>query len=112
MPCRANHSAREQGYIRVFDAIVSEETVLRDLYAPLMQRLSAAGGTLAKLSFTVSRVVDVDAWAAEGEKLFDKRVNHTTHMVGWHKVGQSHRRQCSLISCLTLDITDKKRYLR
>jgi hypothetical protein len=38
-----------------------------------MQRLSAAGGTLAKLSFTVSRVVDVDAWAAEGEKLFDKR---------------------------------------
>jgi ABC-type lipoprotein export system ATPase subunit len=66
-------AAREQGYIRVFDAIVSEETVLRDLYAPLMQRLSAAGGTLAKLSFTVSRVVDVDAWAAEGEKLFDKR---------------------------------------
>jgi hypothetical protein len=38
-----------------------------------MQRLSAAGGTLSKLSFTVSRVVDVDAWAAEGEKLFDKR---------------------------------------
>lgn len=66
-------AAREQGYIRVFDAIVSEETVLRDLYAPLMQRLSAAGGTLAKLSFTVARVVDVEAWADEGEKLFDKR---------------------------------------
>jgi energy-coupling factor transporter ATP-binding protein EcfA2 len=66
-------AAREQGYIRVFDAIVSEETVLRDLYAPLMQRLSAAGGTLAKLSFTVAREVDVGAWAAEGEKLFDKR---------------------------------------
>jgi AAA domain, putative AbiEii toxin, Type IV TA system len=47
--------------------------VLCDLYAPLMQRLSTAGGTLAKLSFTVARVVDVDAWAAEGEKLFDKR---------------------------------------
>jgi AAA domain, putative AbiEii toxin, Type IV TA system len=66
-------ASREQGYIRVFDAIVGEETVLRDLYAPLMQRLSAAGGTLAKLSFSVARAVDVEAWAAEGEKLFDKR---------------------------------------
>jgi AAA domain, putative AbiEii toxin, Type IV TA system len=66
-------AAREQGYTRVFDAIVGEETVLRDLYAPLMQRLSGAGGTLAKLSFAVARVVDVEAWAAEGEKLFDKR---------------------------------------
>jgi len=46
---------------------------LRELYAPLMIRLLAAGGTLAKLSFTVSRVVDVEAWASLGETLFDKR---------------------------------------
>ncbi|WP_309493932.1 hypothetical protein [Bradyrhizobium arachidis] len=64
---------REQGYMRVFDAIVGEETVLRELYAPLMARLALAGGTLAKLSFNVTRVVDVDAWAAKGEELFDKR---------------------------------------
>jgi hypothetical protein len=66
-------SDREDGYIRVFDAIISEEIVLRELYAPLMNRLLAAGGTLAKLSFSVARVVDVEAWATEGEKLFDKR---------------------------------------
>lgn len=64
---------REQGYMRVFDAIVGEETVLRELYAPLMARLALAGGTLAKLSFNVARVVDVDTWAAKGEELFDKR---------------------------------------
>ena len=64
---------RESGYVRVFDAIIGEEEVLRGLYAPLMERLSDAGGTLAKLSFAVSRVVDVEAWATEGEQLFDKR---------------------------------------
>jgi energy-coupling factor transporter ATP-binding protein EcfA2 len=65
---------REQGYVRVFDAVLGEERVLNELYAPLMRRLESDGGTLAKLSFTVSRVADVDAWAARGEKdLFDLR---------------------------------------
>jgi hypothetical protein len=58
----------------VFDAILAEEQVLTDLYAPLMQRLKASGGTLAKLSFTVRRIADVEAWAKYGEdKLFDLR---------------------------------------
>jgi hypothetical protein len=65
---------REQGYVRVFDAILGEERVLKELYAPLMTRLKAAGGTLAKLSFTVTRVADVDEWAKRGEDdLFDLR---------------------------------------
>ena len=65
---------RESGYIRVFDAILGEERVLNDLYAPLMERLKAAGGTLAKLSFTVRRVADVAKWAKRGEDdLFDLR---------------------------------------
>lgn len=65
---------REQGYVRVFDAILGEERVLNELYAPLMERLTAAGGTLAKLSFTVTRVADVAKWAKRGEKdLFDLR---------------------------------------
>ncbi|HUX87909.1 MAG TPA: AAA family ATPase, partial [Chloroflexota bacterium] len=65
---------RTQSYTRVFDAILAEEQVLTDLYAPLMQRLKASGGTLAKLSFTVRRVADVEAWAKYGEdKLFDLR---------------------------------------
>ena len=46
---------RDAGYERVFDAIVSEEAVLRDLYSPLLKRLEASEGSLKKLSFSVSR---------------------------------------------------------
>ena len=67
-------SDREDSYIRVFDAIISEERVLKELYAPLMERLKLSGGTLAKLSFTVKRVADVAKWARRGEEdLFDLR---------------------------------------
>jgi hypothetical protein len=65
---------REQGYVRVFEAVLGEERVLNELYAPLMKRLEINGGTLAKLSFTVRRIADVDEWATRGEKdLFDLR---------------------------------------
>jgi hypothetical protein len=65
---------RKKGYRRCFEAILAEETVLRDLYAPLMVKLATQGGTLGKLSFTVSRVVDVRVWAEKAEKeLFDLR---------------------------------------
>ena len=65
---------REESYMRVFDAILAEEQVLNELYAPLMQRLKASGGSLAKLSFSVRRVADVKAWASWGEEnLFDLR---------------------------------------
>ena len=64
---------RETSYVRVFEAIISEENVLHELYDPLMQRLAAAGGTLNKLTFTVSREVNVGSWAAAGEALLDLR---------------------------------------
>jgi hypothetical protein len=64
---------REAAYVRVFDAILAEQAVLVDLYSPLMTRLAAAGGTLKKLSFSVSREADVARWAAEGEELLDLR---------------------------------------
>jgi hypothetical protein len=65
---------REQCYLRVFEAILAEEHVLNELYAPLMQRLKASGGSLAKLSFSVRRAADVAAWAKRGEdNLFDLR---------------------------------------
>jgi hypothetical protein len=64
---------REQGYTRVFEAVLAEEHVLNELYAPLRMRLEMAGGTLARLSFTVTRVADVAAWAKRGEALFDLR---------------------------------------
>ncbi|MCE3590690.1 hypothetical protein LXJ59_29305, partial [Escherichia coli] len=44
---------RESGYAQVFDFILAEEQVLRDLYAPIRQRLEAEKGTLGKLSFSV-----------------------------------------------------------
>ncbi len=64
---------REAAYVRVFDAIVSEEDILRDLYSPLMARLEAAGGAMQKLSFSVTRTADVGRWAGAGEELLDLR---------------------------------------
>jgi len=64
---------RQAAYVRVFEAILAEQTVLTDLYSPLMTRLSAAEGTLNKLSFSVTREADVARWAAEGEQLLDLR---------------------------------------
>ena len=65
---------RESGYLRVFNAVLDEERVLNELYAPLMNRLKMAGGTLGKLSFSVTRVADVKKWADLAERdLFDLR---------------------------------------
>jgi energy-coupling factor transporter ATP-binding protein EcfA2 len=58
---------REEAYGRAFDALVAEQTVLEELYAPLMTRLSAASGTLRKLSFSVARVANVEQWASLAE---------------------------------------------
>jgi hypothetical protein len=66
-------SEREDGYRRVFEAILAEETILRTLYAPLMSRLSAVGGSVQKLTFSVNRTANIAAWAKRGEELFDLR---------------------------------------
>lgn len=58
---------REDAYGRAFDALVAEQSVLEELYAPLMARLAAASGTLKKLSFSVARVANVEQWASEAE---------------------------------------------
>jgi hypothetical protein len=60
--------------VRVCVAVVLQERVLNALYAPLMKRLQAAGGTLTKLSFSVTRVSNVRAWSKSSEDhLFDLR---------------------------------------
>jgi hypothetical protein len=65
---------REAAYGRVFDAIISEQNVLVALYAPSMARIANSSGTLQKLSFSVSRVVDANTWADFAEdKLIDCR---------------------------------------
>ncbi|MGH0343912.1 TrlF family AAA-like ATPase [Sinorhizobium meliloti] len=64
---RKLQEAREESYGRAFDSLVAEQAVLIDLYGPLMRRLSDASGTLKKLSFSVTRVANIDAWATEAE---------------------------------------------
>jgi len=64
---KALQTEREASYGRVFDAIVNEQNALIALYAPLMERLAASSGTLRKLSFSVSRVVDAEKWGAFAE---------------------------------------------
>ena len=41
---------REQGYSRVFEALLAEERVLSELYAPVRKRLEDAGGGTVKLT--------------------------------------------------------------
>ena len=71
---KALQTEREAAYGRVFEAVINEQQVLETLYAPLMNRLASSNGTLKKLSFSVSRVVDAVKWGhfAE-EELIDCR---------------------------------------
>ena len=64
---------RREAYIRVFQSVIAEESVLNQLYKPLLDRLQASKGTLEKLSFTAARFADVAKWASQGEQLFDLR---------------------------------------
>lgn len=70
-------------YERIFQAVISEQDALQDLYQPLLRRLEATSGTLSKLRFTVTRMVDVEKWGRFGEEnLFDKRRKGATKGVG------------------------------
>jgi len=71
---RELQAEREAAYGRAFNALVAEQSVLQELYAPLMARLAASSGTLNKLSFSVARIADVKQWAGEAEEgLIDLR---------------------------------------
>jgi len=65
---------REDTYGRVLEAIINEQDALAALYAPLMERLANSSGTLNKLSFSVRRIADVQAWGTIAEEeLLDRR---------------------------------------
>ncbi|MEX1270580.1 MAG: AAA family ATPase [Balneolaceae bacterium] len=59
---------REEAYKRIFDAVESEENVLKKLYKPLMKKIASKTGTITKLSFTVSRNVNIDKWSKLAEE--------------------------------------------
>lgn len=68
---------RKASYASLFDGFASEQAELTKMYEPLSSMLSSQRDTLGKLSFSVRRVVDVDAWAARGEDLMDLRTGTT-----------------------------------
>jgi putative AbiEii toxin of type IV toxin-antitoxin system len=71
---RELQTQRQDAYGRAFDALVAEQSVLEQLYEPLMARLTAESGTLQKLSFSVARVANVGQWASVAEdELLDLR---------------------------------------
>lgn len=74
---KAAQQERESAYARVFESISAEQNVLTRLYGPLRDRIEQGTGALRKLSFTVNRHVDLDAWAEQGQKLRDLRVQGT-----------------------------------
>lgn len=65
---------RKQAYASLFDGFASEQDQLEAMYSPLKDMLGAEEGTLGKLTFSVRRVVDVEAWAKQGEALLDLRM--------------------------------------
>lgn len=64
---------RHQAYQGIFEAVIEEERELAVLYAPLQARIASGPGAVAKLSFSVRRAVDMDAWTQQGEALLDLR---------------------------------------
>lgn len=73
----ADRVQRRNSYKGVFQAILDEEEALGALYKPLRERIAAAAGSLAKLSFSVRRTVDIEKWASTGEALLDLRTGST-----------------------------------
>ncbi|MEI9951644.1 MAG: AAA family ATPase [Pseudomonadota bacterium] len=63
---------RGQSYMRVFEALDAQRQTLIELYQPLREQL-ATDPRLSKLNFAVERSVDLDRWAALGERLLDLR---------------------------------------
>lgn len=66
---------RDTTYGQVFTSIFEEESILKDLYQPIMTKLIGSTGTLNKMSFTIKRIVNIEHWAEEGERLFDLRMD-------------------------------------
>lgn len=64
---------RRSQYASIFDGIAIEESELEAMYAPLRDTLSGEEGALGKLTFSVRRNVDIEAWTRRGENLMDLR---------------------------------------
>ncbi len=70
---RVAATERSRNYERVFEALIEEQHELQALYSPMKSRLEGEKGALAKLSFSVRRLADVQTWALRGEAELDLR---------------------------------------
>jgi energy-coupling factor transporter ATP-binding protein EcfA2 len=70
---KALRTERNAAYQGVFDAVSNEQSELASLYAPLKERIEDGFGAVAKLSFSVRRLIDIAGWIAHGETLLDLR---------------------------------------
>jgi energy-coupling factor transporter ATP-binding protein EcfA2 len=64
---------RTDAYRGIFAAVIDEEKELARLYSPLHERIAAGPRAVKKLSFSVRRQIDIEAWAKRGEQLLDLR---------------------------------------
>jgi len=69
-------------YRSYFDSLLEVEQELQTLYAPLSSLISGAASSVAKLRFSVRRIVDIERWAARGEEFLDLRTQGTFHGSG------------------------------
>ena len=65
---------RRVAYAGLFEGYAEEQDQLQQLYAALEDVIGSGDETLGKLSFTVRRIVDIEAWARHGEELLDLRI--------------------------------------
>jgi energy-coupling factor transporter ATP-binding protein EcfA2 len=73
---REHQSERVASYKGIIDTVAAEEAILHRLYGPLESELGAAEVAERSLALVVRRRADIDAWVAQGEKLFDMRKRH------------------------------------
>lgn len=60
-------------YERFFELLAAERIVLEDLYAPLGATLTATRDAAGTFALSISPLVDVESWLAQGLDLFDNR---------------------------------------
>jgi hypothetical protein len=73
---------RASHYAAYFSAILEEAAELQRLYAPLRDILNSFGESVAKLSLSVTRRVDLRSWVEQGEALIDLRTSGPFHGSG------------------------------
>jgi energy-coupling factor transporter ATP-binding protein EcfA2 len=74
--------SRRTAYAQVFETLVEQQAVLEKMYASLGTNLAKSVGTLGKLQFAVRRVVRIEKWIEQAERLLDFRMDSEFRLRG------------------------------